>query len=139
MTYRSILLLGWTLFCSNLHAQYYNNVNNELCFELYRSTDALSEYRVYMVIDKETTQPEDTVILAKWPSVSLSDRISRAQRWAMLGRRIEIERAPYITKEPRFEQPAKKVEWKRDVRPIDWHNSPWKDAKQFWCCPDRPF
>jgi hypothetical protein len=139
MMYRILWLvvsLAWGL---NVQAQYYNNVNNELCFELYRTRDALSEFRVYMVIDNETTQPEDTVVLSKWQTFALTDRISRAQNWNMLGRRIESERAPYITKPPRFEKAAKEVEWKRIVEPIDWNNTPWKDARQFWCCPDRPF
>jgi hypothetical protein len=139
MMYRLLWLLSGVALELDAQAQYFNNVNNELCYELYLTRDALSEFRVYMVIDKETTQPEDTVLLSRWQTIAMPERIAQAQRWNMLGRRIESERAPYITKPPRFEKPAKEVEWKRIIQPIDWNNTPWKDAKQFWCCPDRPF
>jgi len=51
---RIILPVIFSSCTTNLHAQYFNNVNNELCYELYHTNDALSEIRVYIVIDKET-------------------------------------------------------------------------------------
>lgn len=136
---RTILPFFFVVFTNNLFAQYFNNVNNELCYELYRTSDALSEFRVYIVMDKETIEPEDTVLLTKWHKISQSDRIKIVQGWALHGRRIEAERAPYITKTPKFVKPGSVLEMKRDTQKIDWDNSPWKDAKKFWLYPDRPF
>ena len=137
---RIILLLMVFFSGKNMaYAQYFNNVNNELCYELYRTQDALSEYRVFMVIDKETTVPGDTAVLAQWTTFSQSQRSKITQRWATEGRRIEVERAPYITKTPKFDKPGSVLEMKRDTQKINWDNSPWKDAKKFWLYPDRPF
>ena len=139
MTHLKLLLV--MLFWANTftYAQYFNNVNNELCYELYRTQDALSEYRVFMVIDKETTVPGDTAVLAQWTTFSQSQRSKITQRWATEGRRIEVDRAPYITKTPKFDKPGSVLEMKRDTQKINWDNSPWKDAKKFWLYPDRPF
>jgi|GEM_PF-3553826 len=136
---RIILPLFLAICANNLNAQYFNNVNNELCYELYRTTDALSEFRVYIVMDKETIEPNDTALLAQWHKFSKSERINIVQRWAIHGRRIEAERAPYITKTPKFDKPGHAVEMKLDTQKIDWDNSPWKNAKKFWLYPDRPF
>jgi hypothetical protein len=137
--FRIIVSIFFAVCANNLCAQYFNNVNNELCYELYRTNDALSEFRVYIVIDKETIEPEDTVLLTQWHKISKSEQIKIVQEWALRGRRIEAERAPYITKTPKFDKPIRNVEMKRDTQKIDWDNSPWKDAKKFWLYPDRPF
>lgn len=139
MMLRIILPLFFAVCTNNLHAQYFNNVNSELCYELYRTSDALSEFRVYVVIDKETIEPDDTVLLAQWYKLSKSEQITIAQHWAMDGRRIEAERKPYTTNPPKFDKPIPHLEMKRDTQKIDWDNSPWKDAKKFWLYPDRPF
>ncbi len=136
---RLILLLVTVSFLNTVHAQYFNNVNNELCYELYRTQDALSEYRVFMVIDKDATEPEDTAMLAQFNKFSQTERVNLALRWALHGRRIEAERTPYITKPAQFTHYRMPAEMKRDTQPIDWNNSSWKDAKEFWLYPDRPF
>ena len=120
-------------------AQFFNNVNHELCYELYRVNDPLSEYRVYLVIDEENFTQKDSLILAQWPGLSRFARESITQRWTMEGKRTECERQPYIAypavwpKKKRFVVPEK-VNQK-----VDWENSPWKDHKEFWAYPDRPF
>lgn len=140
MRKHKILLMAIILNVNNsCYAQYFNNVNNELCYELYRLKDALSEYRVFIVMDNETIEPADTIKLAKWNTFSQNERNKIVQKWAINGRRIEAERAPYITKPPKFERQPKPIEMKRVDQKIDWDNSPWKDAKKFWLYPDRPF
>jgi hypothetical protein len=120
-------------------AQYFNNVNNELCYELYTVTDPMGEYRVYVVVDPENFTQKDSLMLTKMDGMSQGSKSVIAQRWAMEGKRIEAERAPYITKPPVFPKPIGKIDMRKLDHKIDWENSPWKDAKPFWQHKDRPF
>jgi hypothetical protein len=115
---RIILLLVTVSFINTVCGQYFSNVNNELCYELYRTQDALSQYRVFIVIDREATDPGDTVMLAKWNKFSQTERINIAQSWAIHGRRIEVERVPYITNPAQFTHYRMPAEMKRDTQPI---------------------
>ena len=73
---RTPILALFALATAVLQAQekvtYYNNVNSELCFELYRTNDALGAFRVYVVIDGETTTLSDSVLFNTWHTLSRS-------------------------------------------------------------------
>ena len=95
-------LLALTLFTAAIcKGQYFNNVNTELCYELYRVKAQPSEYRVYMVIDEETT-PQDTAIFKKWKHLSQQQKTEWVRMWNMAGKRIEAEPKPYISYEAVF-------------------------------------
>ena len=126
------------VFISNYcNAQYFNNVNNELCYELYRITDPLSEFRVYIVMDEETIAEKDKKIIAGLDSLSQQQKAVVAQRWALEGKRIEVERFPYISYQPVFPKnnyfipqpvPNNKPKW-----------DTWLEWKKYWQYEDRPF
>lgn len=126
-----------TATCAQEQDTYFTNVNSELCFELYRTSDRLGEFRVYVVIDEESTFLADTVLLNQWNTLPRGRRSAITQRWAVEGRRIEAERAPYITRPPRFPNRRRAT-----LRPVsntatDW--SVWEGGRTFWMYPDRPF
>jgi hypothetical protein len=135
---KKILLLLVLLFSLTeaSNAQFFNNVNSELCFQLYTTGDQLGAYRVYVVVDNETTTMADTVIFQKWNSLSQTDRSRITQRWAMEGRRIESERAPYISYPPIFPKMNYFFPQPREASP-NW--KAWEQGKKYWAYPDRPF
>lgn len=138
---RPILFAALALSSTAVRAQdqvtYYTNVNSELCFELYRTGDRLGAYRVYVVIDEETTFLSDTVLFNRWHTLSRGRRSAITQRWAIEGRRIEAERAPYITYPPRFPNHRRMPLLPVPNTAPDW--SAWEGGRQFWQYPDRPF
>lgn len=138
---RPYLLVALALTATAVYAQglvtYYNNVNSELCFELYRTGDRLGAYRVYVVIDEETTFLTDTVLFNRWSGLGRGRRSAITQRWAIEGRRIEAERAPYITYPPRFPNHRRMPLLPVANRAPNW--SAWEGGRAFWQYPDRPF
>jgi len=88
-----------------VNGQLYTNVNSELCFELYRIGDELGGYRVYIVIDEETTFLKDTTeMFGGWNTLGQKEKSNRTEKWRRQGKRIEAERAPYITYAPRIKR-----------------------------------
>lgn len=136
--YFLILNLLLNVFIDNAWGQYFNNVNHELCYELYEVIGPPSPYRVYIVIDQETFTPNDSLILNRWPNLSQIERQSITQEWSVDGRRIESEFSPYISHPPIF---TKKNIMKPEkiVQQMNWENTPWFKAKEYWAYPDRPF
>jgi hypothetical protein len=86
--------------------EFFNNVNGELCIELYRKRDALSEYRVFLVL--EDLEESDIQILQQWNTLGSTTKTAITQRWSMLGKRVEVERSPYLSYAPVF--PTEKKE-----------------------------
>jgi hypothetical protein len=84
------------LLTGKLDAQFYKNGNSEICFELYQGQDQLSQYRVYLVVDEETTFLADSSRLLRYSRNTIKQRKVIADRWRREGRRVEIERAPFI-------------------------------------------
>ena len=132
-------LLFFFLKTSSSYAQFFNNVNNELCYELYEVADPLSSYRVYIVIDGEVFGKHDSLLLAKWPSLSFFERQTIARRWAIEGQRVESEREPYISYPPIYTILKPHMVPQKVDQKIDWEKTPWINARQFWMYPDRPF
>ena len=81
----------------------FNNSNNEPSVELYKMNDPLGEYRVFMVL--EELSKNDSVFLSKWHTYSDAAKSQITQRWAMEGKRVEVERYPY--RERPFTPPRK--------------------------------
>jgi hypothetical protein len=91
------------LFClsySEIKAQYFNNVNNELSYQLYEKSDTIGKFRVFIVI--EDLLEKDKKIIEKWDSIPVIEKTAITQRWSIEGKRIESERYPYITYPPVF-------------------------------------
>jgi len=108
--------------------QFFNNSNNELCYELYKTSDALSEYRVFIVIDN--IDENDQKMLDTWSSLSYEQRIIIVNRWATDGKRIEAERGPdYINYTPIFPKKLNTPNLLPNLsnKPDDW--GPWDSYK----------
>lgn len=119
-------------------AQFFNNVNNELCFELYRTSDVVGNYRVYVAVDTENFNDIDMVVLKNWSLLNQAQRSKIVQGWGVLGKRIEAEREPFITYPPVFPKPNKPFPLKTVDQKIDnW--GPWNDNKKGWAYPNKPF
>ena len=71
--------------------------------------------------------------------MGIAQKSNIAEQWRRRGKRIEVERAPFIS------YPAKITNYNKDYnlqkidQKFDWENSPWKDSKQYWQYEDRPF
>jgi hypothetical protein len=122
-----------------MKAQFYKNVNSEICYELFQKSDQLGAYRVFLVIDQETSFLSDSTVLKEFSKMGITQKSNIAEQWRRRGKRIEVERAPFIS------YPAKITNYNKDYnlqkidQKIDWENSPWKDSKQYWQYEDRPF
>jgi hypothetical protein len=122
-----------------LNAQFFNNVNSELCFELFQKSDKLGPYRVYLVIDNETSFLSDSTQLYAIGKNSISKKVAIADQWRMQGRRVEVERAPFISYPVNLRKYGNNYNLQKIDQKFDWENSPWKDSKQYWQYEDRPF
>lgn len=99
--FSSIILLLFCFGFTDLNAQYYNNSNNELSYQLYEQNDNLGKYRVYIVIVDLSLK--DNELIQKWDSIPKKEIIQITENWANQGKRIEVERFPYISYYPIFE------------------------------------
>jgi hypothetical protein len=114
---KKLILFLTLLVATSANAQLFNNVNSELCCMLYERSDAAGAYRVYVVVDKENFEEKDYKILEKWESLNQTERSRVAQRWAIEGKRIESERAPYITYPPVIPKTGTAPRMRRDLPP----------------------
>ena len=134
-----LLFLLIILGKQSLNAQFFNNVNSELCFELFQKSDKLGPYRVYLVIDNETSFLADSTELYAIGKNSISRKIAIADRWRMQGKRVEVERAPFISYPVNLKKYGNDYNLQKINQKIDWENSPWKEGKEYWQYEDRPF
>jgi hypothetical protein len=133
------LLFAFVLITYDTKAQFYKNVNNELCYELYKKSDQLGPYRVFLVIDEETSFSADSTMLKEFSKLGAARKTSVADQWRRSGKRIEIERAPFISYPAKPMNYSKEYNLQKINQKIDWENSPWKDVREFWQYDDRPF
>jgi hypothetical protein len=96
----TVILVLFVLCFSDLKAQYFNNSNNELCYQLYEQNDNIGEFRVYIVI--EDLSSKDNELIQKWDSIHKKENLTTTERWTNEGKRIEVERFPYISYYPVF-------------------------------------
>ena len=136
---KHLLLCLFVIITCEMKAQFYKNVNSEICYELFQKSDQLGAYRVFLVIDQETSFLSDSTVLKEFSKMGITQKSNIAEQWRRRGKRIEVERAPFIS------YPAKITNYNKDYnlqkidQKIDWENSPWKDSKQYWQYEDRPF
>jgi hypothetical protein len=78
----------------------FNNSNNELCILIEERGDALSKYRIYMVMSEDELLPVDLVKLNGWEKLKSEEKNAQLTMWKNRGMRIEVERGPYITYDP---------------------------------------
>jgi hypothetical protein len=134
-----LLFLLIILGKQSLNAQFFNNVNSELCFELFQKSDNLGPYRIYLVIDNETSFIADSTELYAIGKSPISRKVAIADRWRMQGKRVEVERAPFISYPVNIKKYRNDYNLQKINQKIDWENSPWKDGKEYWQYEDRPF
>jgi hypothetical protein len=96
----SVILVLFVLCFSDIKAQYFNNSNNELSYQLYEQNDNFGKYRVYLVI--EDLSSNDIELIHKWDSIQKKEKVTISERWSNEGKRIEVERFPYISYYPIF-------------------------------------
>jgi hypothetical protein len=136
---KQVFLCLFIVFTYDVNAQFYTNVNSELCYELYQKSDPIGPYRVFLVIDQETSSLADSTNLKEFSFLSLSRKISISEQWRRMGKRIEVERAPFISYPANLKKYGNDYNLQKIDQNFDWENSPWKDSKQYWQYEDRPF
>jgi hypothetical protein len=97
-----IILVLLCLSFTNANAQYFNNSNNELSYQLYEQNDNLGKYRVIIVIENLTLK--DNELITNWDSFQKKEKLLITENWVNEGKRIEVERFPYISYYPVFEK-----------------------------------
>lgn len=96
----SVILVLLSFCFTEIKAQYFNNSNNELSYQLYEQNDNLGKYRVYIVI--EDLSIKDNELIQKWDNIQKKEKVIITERWANEGKRLEVERFPYISYYPVF-------------------------------------
>jgi len=71
-----------------------------LSYQLYEQNDNLGKYRVYLVI--EDLSLKDNELIKNWDTIQKKEKVKITDRWAKEGKRIEVERFPYISYYPVF-------------------------------------
>ena len=95
------LFLSLSLFVfSDLNAQYFNNINNELSYQLIEKNDDIGKYRTFIIIDE--LSDNDYKIIENWDKITFIKRESIIDKWFYEGKRIEVERQPYLSNKPVF-------------------------------------
>lgn len=84
----------------NSTAQYFNNSNNELSYQLTEKLDEIGKYRIYLVIEDLTNSDFD--ILKNWDDFKINQKKVIIKKWRINGKRVEIERFPYSSYKPIF-------------------------------------
>lgn len=138
---KKLILISTLLLLATISkAQLFNNVNSELCYQLYELGDPLSKYRVYIVLDEETLSEKDHKIIDQWESLDYDTRSKVTQRWGMEGKRIEAERFPYISYPPVFKKKIVTLDQlKKTDQKVHFEGSPWEEYKQYWKKSNTPF
>lgn len=72
-----------------------------MSYQLYEQNDNIGKYRVYIVIVDLSIK--DNELIQKWDSIPPKKKIQITENWANEGKRIEVERFPYISYYPIFE------------------------------------
>jgi hypothetical protein len=134
-----LLLCVIVVITCEVKAQFYTNVNSEICYELYQKLDQIGAYRVFLVIDQETSSLADSKTLKEFSKLDAARKISIVEQWRRLGKRIEVERAPFISYPAKMSNYSREYNLQKINQRIDWENSPWKNAKEHWQNEDRLF
>jgi len=91
------LIFILVLFVTSLaNAQFFNNSNGELCFELYQTQGAFTKNVVYLVFDERITKSQGDQLIAEWNKLTNQQQYNATQRFSMDGRRVETEVLEYF-------------------------------------------
>ena len=71
----SLLIVVFLIVVSKLNAQYFNNINNELSYQLIEKFDDLGKYRIYIVTDDLAAV--DNKALQEWDNLNEKIKISK--------------------------------------------------------------
>ena len=95
-----IIIVLFLFSIVNSNAQYFNNSNNELSYQLIEQRDEIGKYRVYLVIEDVTNS--DLEILKNWDVFKINKKKAIIKNWQINGKRVEMERFPYTSYKPIF-------------------------------------
>lgn len=95
-----IIIVLFLFSIVNSNAQYFNNSNNELSYQLIEQRDEIGKYRVYLVIEDVTNS--DLEILKNWDVFKIKQKKAIIKNWQINGKRVEMERFPYTSYKPIF-------------------------------------
>jgi hypothetical protein len=101
MNLNSTINLILFFFITNLNAQFYNNSNNELSYQLLEKNDFNGKYRIFVVVDEQLFE-SDFKTLEEWDNFNQKIKEEIIDKWFYEGKRIELERYPYLSYEPIF-------------------------------------
>ena len=111
-----ILVLFVTSFAN---AQFFNNSNGELCFELYRTQGAFTKNVVYLVFDERITKAQGDQLIAEWNKLTNQQQYNATQRFSMDGRRVETEiLESFYSTAPTF-RAQKTDSWENHLKPLN--------------------
>lgn len=106
------------------YTHFFNNINNELCLDLYTLVDELGPYKVYMVM--EGLDKNDVKMIGQWDMLSQNTKMRVVNRWTHEGKRVEVIRAPFFINPPIFPKDLKKPVLLPQSPPKKQVNDPWK-------------
>ena len=91
------LIFALVLFATSIaNAQFFNNTNGELCFELYRTQGVFTKNVVYLVFDERITKSQGDELITEWNKLTNQQQYNATQRFSMDGRRVETEVLEYF-------------------------------------------
>lgn len=114
------LLFVLVLFATSIaNAQFFNNANGELCFELYRTQGAFTKNVVYLVFDERITKAQGDQLITEWNKLTDQQQYSATQRFSMDGSRVETEiLESFYSTSPVF-LPEKTGTWANHLKPLN--------------------
>lgn len=92
--------------CTRVEAQFFNNVNNELCLKMYNRENGQDGYTVYMVM--EYLDSTDVSIIQKWGTLTEEQKHQQVVKWSDSGKRVEVENGKIVMNPPVFPKNLKK-------------------------------
>jgi len=111
------------------NAQFFNNTNSELCFELYR-TEGISQVDVsnrgvitqnvvYLVFDYKITKAQGDQLIAEWNKLTMQQKYNAVQQFTMDGRRVETEVLQYFRSSPPIFLASRTDSWENHLKPLN--------------------
>jgi hypothetical protein len=114
------LIFTLVLFVTSItNAQFFNNSNGELCFELYQTQGAFTKNVVYLVFDERITKLQGDQLIAEWNKLTNQQQYNATQRFSMDGRRVETEVLEYFHPTKPVFLAAKPDSWENHLKPLN--------------------
>lgn len=114
------LIFILVLFLTSIaNAQFFNNSNGELCFELYRTQGAFTKNVVYLVFDERITRPQGDQLINEWNKLTMQQQYNATQKFSMDGRRVETEVLQYFRSSPPVFLASRTDSWENHLKPLN--------------------